>query len=108
MTFETDNTLSVWLVHGQYPKTLCLSAADVIKLKIKVTVMKQDRGTDVLDLGTQSLSFDQQVIKAGTDGWAHVCGTLFGGTTSCRELEAKGFVSETRGTVLLRYEIDVL
>ena len=104
VTFETDK-LSVWLVHGQDPRMLGLHAADIFKFKLKVTVIKQDGGKDVMDVGTICDDFDESSIDVGCDGWLDVCGHECG-TISCSDLEAKGFV--TSDSVLLRFEIVVL
>ena len=102
--FFTDNTMSVWLVHGSHPNVIGREPRDLGRLSVKVTVMSQGGGQN-WEIGEKTWTANQTTIDDDCDGWRDARGVQIN-KFPCHDLTQRNLVVNDR--VLLRFDINCL
>ncbi|XP_012946525.1 uncharacterized protein LOC106014052 [Aplysia californica] len=103
--FSDDKTMSVYLVHGRYPRTVGVAGRTGSDVRVSVAAVREIGTGDNWELGSGVMSTDETKIGTQNDGWISVSGCLVNKSLACDELFKRGFV--TWDKVLLRYTITV-
>ena len=103
--FNGDMTISVGLAHGRYPKVVGLDPYPGMRVKVKVSAVKQSGTDDNWDLGAGEIKIDEKQIPPECDGWLSVSGWGLA-DVSCEELRTRGLIEDDM--LILRYIIAVV